>query len=136
MCNVINFFIKKHYGSPQKSFESIHIAGLNGKTSVATKLAQIFSRNYFEVGLFTAPHIFSFRERISTNDVLISEEFLVNSLDHLFRTSHLKNWPLTVHEYITLSAFLYFKEKKCEIVILETGFGGRLDPTNVVTPIL
>lgn len=117
---------------PEKSFKSIHIAGTNGKGSVATKIAACLERAGYRVGLYTSPHITSFRERICINGEMISEEDVTRALEKLFSF----NIPATFFAYTTILAFDYFAKKKVDIAVLETGLGGRLDATNICEPIL
>ncbi len=111
-------------GHPEKQFKSIHIAGTNGKGSVSTKIAKSLTNT----GLFTSPHIASFRERIQIDSTLISEEEVLELLPPLFKED------LTFFEMTTLLAFIYFAQKKVDWAVMEVGLGGRLDATNVITP--
>jgi len=122
----------KALGSPEREFPSVHIAGTNGKGSVAVKLAKVLEENGYRVGLFTSPHLFTYRERFQINGKMISEKKVCQYLERIL--------PLFEHptffEVSTLLAFLYLAEKQVDIAIIETGLGGRLDPTNIVDPIL
>ena len=120
--------LSKRLGSPEKKFPSIHIAGSNGKGSVATKIAKGLKAVYPKVGLFTSPHISSFRERIKINDEMIS----VSDMERLL--SKVINLSGTFFELTTLVAFLYFAEQKVDYAVIETGLGGRLDATNIIHP--
>lgn len=113
-------------GSPQKNIKAIHIAGTNGKGSVSAMLATVFKEAGYKTGLFISPFIINFRERIQINGEYISEE------DLCFYAQRVKavQVELTEFEFITALAFLYFKEKNIDILICETGLGGRLDATN------
>lgn len=111
-------------GHPETQFKSIHIAGTNGKGSVSTKIAKSLTNT----GLFTSPHIASFRERIQIDSNLISEEEVIELLPPLFEED------LTFFEMTTLLAFIYFAQKKVDWAAVEVGLGGRLDATNVITP--
>ncbi|HRD55939.1 MAG TPA: Mur ligase family protein [Parachlamydiaceae bacterium] len=119
---------------PSHSFESIHVAGSNGKGSVCIKIAKALELSGLKVGLYTSPHISSFRERIQINGTLISEEDVAKHLEAIFKLRESKNIPVTFFEITTLLALNYFKEQKIDIAVLETGLGGRLDATNIVTP--
>lgn len=123
-------------GSPSKSFKCIHVAGTNGKGSVSTKIAKGLELYGYRTGLFTSPHISSYRERISINGMMISEEEVVYFLDRIFPILKENHIRASFFDVTTLLAFLYFAHKKVQIAVLETGLGGRLDPTNIVTPIL
>jgi dihydrofolate synthase/folylpolyglutamate synthase len=113
-----------HY--PQKAYPTIHVAGTNGKGSVATKIAKTFQCAGYRVGLYTSPHLLSPNERIQINGTPIGD---------LHLTRHLPP-HLTFFEAMTLLAFLYFQEQKVDIAVIEVGLGGRLDATNVIAPLL
>lgn len=115
-------------GNPQNDFKAIHIAGTNGKGSVSAMLASIFKESGYKTGLFISPYIIDFRERIQINGEYISEESLVSLSQRVIETKI----ELTEFEFITAVAFLYFKEQKIDILICETGLGGRLDATNTL----
>lgn len=117
-------------GYPSRAFQSVHIAGTNGKGSVATKIASALPG---KVGLYTSPHIETYCERVRINGVMISEERGEMLLRHIRDTLH---EPPTYFELLTLLAFTYFAEEKVDTAVLEVGLGGRLDATNIVTPIL
>jgi len=119
-------------GSPHEDFPSIHIAGTNGKGSVAYKIANSLSLSGYRVGLFTSPHLFTYRERIQINGKFISEEEVVEGLEKILASTE----GLTFFEVTTLLAFDYFSKKKVEIAVVETGMGGRFDATNILQPIL
>ncbi len=122
-------------GSPQNRLTFIHIAGTNGKGSVATYLTSMLKHAGYKTALYTSPHLVSFRERIKINDELISEEEVVYYTKLICDIMD-KDEPPTFFEAVTAMAIKYFCDKESEIVILETGIGGRLDATNVVIPIL
>lgn len=113
---------------PQNKFESIHIAGTNGKGSVSAMLAKIFETAGFKTGLYISPYIIDFRERIQINGNFISEEDLIKYSQRVKNTGI----ALSEFEFITAAAFSYFADEKCDIVIAETGLGGRLDATNTL----
>ncbi len=115
--------------NPQNDFEAIHIAGTNGKGSVSAMLHSVFSEMGLKTGLFISPFIIDFRERIQINGEFIPEDKLCK----LAKRVKACGIELTEFEFITAVAFLYFKEEKCDIVIAETGLGGRLDATNTLT---
>ncbi len=116
-------------GNPQDSFPAIHIAGTNGKGSVSAMLHSVFKTMGLKTGLFISPFILDFRERIQVNGEFIPEDELCDLAKTVINTGI----ELTEFEFITAIAFLYFENKKCEIAIIETGLGGRLDATNVLT---
>lgn len=123
-------------GYPDKTFTSIHVAGTNGKGSVCTKIARAFEQEGYRVGLYTSPHISSFRERIQINQKMISEESIRSLLPLLFKITEEEQIPATFFELTTLLALHYFALEQVDIVVLETGLGGRLDATNIVHPFL
>lgn len=121
---------------PANNFKTIHVAGSNGKGSVCTKIAKALETSGLKVGLYTSPHISCFRERIQINGKLIPEDDVVSHLDKLFALRDLHTIPCTFFELATMLAFSYFEDSKVDIAIIETGLGGRLDATNIITPIL
>jgi dihydrofolate synthase/folylpolyglutamate synthase len=124
-------------GEPQEKLRFIHVAGTNGKGSTCAMLESIYRASGLRVGLFTSPHLVSFRERIQINRQLISESELVRLVEEI--QPLLKQFPadnhLTLFEVVTVMALKFFAEQKCDLVIWETGLGGRLDATNIVTPL-
>ncbi|MCX5665909.1 MAG: bifunctional folylpolyglutamate synthase/dihydrofolate synthase [Candidatus Omnitrophica bacterium] len=124
-------------GDPQRSVRSIHIAGSKGKGSTASYVHSILGSAGFKVGLYTSPHLISFRERIRIGNELISEEDLSRILCHIKETvqSHMKDEMPTFFEVYTAIAYLYFKEKKADLAVYEVGLGGRLDATNIIEPL-
>lgn len=121
------------FNNPQNSYPAIHIAGTNGKGSTAAFLTSILMHSGYRVGLFTSPHLVDVRERIQINRKLISETHLADVISRI-RDSFSGEERLTYFELLTLAAFIYFKEQKVDIAVIETGLGGRFDATNVVTP--
>ena len=115
-------------GNPERDIKAIHIAGTNGKGSVSAMLSCIFKNAGYKTGLFISPFIIDFRERIQINGEYISENDLVYYAEKVKET----NIILTEFEFITALAFLYFKEQKIDILICETGLGGRFDATNTL----
>lgn len=126
--------LDKLLGSPSKAFSSIHIAGTNGKGSVATKVAAALQATGLRVGLYTSPHISSFRERIRINHRMISEEQTKYHLDQIFSILDKEKIPCTFFEITTLLCFAYFAQEKVDIAVIEAGLGGRLDATNILCP--
>lgn len=127
-------YASSRLGHPGLKFESIHVAGTNGKGSVTTKIAKACTLNGMRTGLFTSPHIHSFRERMRIDNVPISEEDLTSIAGHVFQTIEAHGLKLYFFEITTLIAFLYFAQQKVDIAVIETGVGGRLDATNIITP--
>ncbi len=125
-------------GDPQKATRSIHIAGTKGKGSTASYVHSILKAAGFKVGLYTSPHLISFRERIRINDELISEESLARILTNIKEVidNSMRDEAPTFFEAYTALAYLYFKEKKIDFAVYEVGLGGRLDATNVVEPLV
>ena len=114
--------------NPQNNFKAIHIAGTNGKGSVSAMLHSVFKEAGYKTGLYISPFIIDFRERIQICGEFISEEDLCRLTQKVIDTKV----QLTEFEFITAVAFLYFSEQKCDIAIVETGLGGRLDATNSI----
>ena len=121
-------------GNPMDKTTVIHIAGTNGKGSVALKIAKTIeaSNPDLKVGLFCSPHVCSFRERMQINGQLISEEDVVGYLPKIYELCEKHDIPATFFEITTALAFQYYAAKQADVVVLETGLGGRLDATNVV----
>lgn len=119
-------------GNPQNNFPSIHIAGTNGKGSVAHEIAEVLRESGYRVGLFTSPHLFTYRERIQVDGELISEEEVIEGLEKLFKLARCPKF----FEVTTLLAFDYFSKRKIDIGVVEVGIGGRLDATNILSPVL
>lgn len=121
-------------GYPQKKLKFIHIAGTNGKGSTSSMIASILTENNLKVGLFTSPHIHDFRERIRINGEMISERFVIDFCNQI---KALKiDFEPSFFEITWMMALSFFKKQSCDICIIETGLGGRLDATNIITPIL
>ena len=126
--------LDEHFGHPHRQFKSIHVAGTNGKGSCSHTLAAILQSEGYKVGLFTSPHLVDFRERIRVNGECISEQYIIDFVKEercFFEPLHPSFFELT-----TALAFKYFAEQKVDIAIIEVGLGGRLDCTNIITPIL
>ena len=126
--------LDKHLGNPHKNYITIHIAGTNGKGSVSHSIAAILQNCGCKVGLYTSPHLVDFRERIRINGEMISEKYVVDFVEQhkpFFEPLHPSFFELT-----TALAFKYFSDSKVDIAVIETGLGGRLDCTNIITPTL
>lgn len=119
---------------PDRNFNSIHVAGTNGKGSVTKKIAKTLENVGYKVGQYTSPHISCFRERISINGQMISEKSVEKHLSEVFEVAESEDINATFFEYTTLLALSYFSKEKVDFVVLETGLGGRLDATNIVKP--
>ena len=124
------------FENPQDSCKTIHIAGTNGKGSTAAMLASISKELGYKTGRFISPYIENFTERISINNADISEEEVVcyaQKIKNTIETHRIpENFMPNEFDFVTLMAFLYYREKNCDIAVIETGLGGRLDPTNVI----
>ncbi len=119
-------------GEPQQQFRSIHVAGTNGKGSVSHMLASILQAAGYRTGLYTSPHLYDFRERIRVNGVMCSESWVVGFVEeHLGLMDRIQP---SFFEMTVAMAFAYFAQEKVDIAVIETGLGGRLDSTNVITP--
>lgn len=128
-------------GHPEQGLAIIHVAGTNGKGSVCSMLEAVLRRAGLKTGLYTSPHLIRFNERIRINGQCIADEALaalINLVDGHARemTSRPGAQAITFFEFTTALAFEYFKQAKVNIVVLETGMGGRLDATNVITPLI
>ena len=126
ICEILN--------NPQKHLTCIHVAGTNGKGSVSHMLASVFQAAGFKTGLYTSPHLIDFRERIRVNGKMIGRRYISN-----FITRHKKDFDRIQPSFFEMTvglAFQYFIDEKVEVAIIETGLGGRLDSTNVMTPVL
>ncbi|MBK9486706.1 MAG: bifunctional folylpolyglutamate synthase/dihydrofolate synthase [Chitinophagaceae bacterium] len=126
LCNAID--------NPQTKFKSIHIAGTNGKGSTSHMLAAMLQQAGYKTGLYTSPHLKDFRERIKINGEMISEDFVVDFVERTKTVS--EEIKPSFFELTVAMAFDYFEKEKVDIAIIETGLGGRLDSTNIITPLL
>jgi dihydrofolate synthase/folylpolyglutamate synthase len=148
----------KHLGNPQEGLSAVHIAGSNGKGSTAAFLTSMLRQAGFKVGLYTSPHLVDFSERIQVQGVPIATEKVVRFTEYIREVVEklIKNGEIrltadssappkevdpekatiTFFEFTTAMAFLHFREAQTEVVVLETGLGGRLDATNVIDPML
>ncbi|WP_185877771.1 bifunctional folylpolyglutamate synthase/dihydrofolate synthase [Blattabacterium cuenoti] len=124
----------RYLGNPQKSFDSIHVGGTNGKGSTTNMLYSILIEEGYKVGSFTSPHLMDFRERISCNGNYIDKSFVVDFIKQ--NKSFLEKESISFFEMNTAMAFQYFREKKIDIAVIEVGMGGRLDSTNIINPII
>lgn len=120
-------------GNPQEGLKCIQVAGTNGKGSVCAILSSILTVAGYKTGLFTSPHIFEYTERIKINDTEISKEDFCKYIALVAETADKTNVHLTEFEILTVVMFKYFFDNNVEVVVLETGLGGRLDATNVIS---
>ena len=122
----------KYLGSPDRAFATVHIAGTNGKGSVSHMLASILQQAGYRTGLYTSPHLLDFRERIKVDGEMIPEQYVID-----FTSEHLdkmRSLEMSFFEATMGMAFRYFADCGVEVAVIETGLGGRLDSTNILTP--
>jgi dihydrofolate synthase/folylpolyglutamate synthase len=124
----------EHLNHPEVKFKSVHVAGTNGKGSTSSMIASILQEAGYKVGLYTSPHLKNFRERIRINGETISEDFVVDFVKNnkpFFEQNQLSFFEMTVG-----LAFDYFVKEHVDVAVIEVGMGGRLDSTNVITPLV
>lgn len=123
-----------YFGNPQEKLKMIHVAGTNGKGSTCNMLASVLEQQGYKTGLFTSPHLIDFSERIRVNGQPCAQQFVFDMIEKL------KNLPSDIQpsffEFTTVMAFTYFAEQKLDFAVIETGLGGRLDATNIITPVV
>ena len=124
----------RHIGNPQRNFFTIHVAGTNGKGSVAHIIASVLQQAGYRTGLFTSPHLVDFRERIRVDGEMIPKQKVVNFVDK--HHDKMVELELSFFEMTAAMAFDYFAQSDVEVAVIETGLGGRLDATNIIVPIL
>ena len=126
--------LDSHLSHPHRHFMTIHVAGTNGKGSVSHTLSSILQSAGYRTGLFTSPHLVDFRERIRVNGQCVSEQYVIDFVaEHraFFEPLHPSFFELT-----TAMAFDYFREQEVDVAVIEVGLGGRLDCTNIISPVL
>ncbi len=126
--------ICEHLNNPQNNFKSIHVGGTNGKGSCSHMLSSILQEAGYKVGLYTSPHLVDFRERVRLNGEMISKDSVSEFMNHNFDFFESNNFSF--FEMTVGLAFNYFSNNKVDIAIIEVGMGGRLDSTNIITPVL
>ena len=126
--------LANHIGNPEKNLKCIHVAGTNGKGSTSHLLAAVLQEAGYKVGLYTSPHLKDFRERVKINGIEISEEFVCEFIQK--NKPFLEANQLSFFEMTVGLAFTYFVKEKVDIAIIEVGLGGRLDATNIITPLV
>jgi dihydrofolate synthase / folylpolyglutamate synthase len=124
LCNALD--------NPQNHFQSIHIAGTNGKGSVSHMLAAILQTAGYKTGLYTSPHLHDFRERIKVNGEMIAEQYVIDFTERV--QPLIDEIEPSFFEITVAMAFEYFKQQQVDIAVIEVGLGGRLDSTNIITP--
>ncbi len=122
------------WGNPQHAFKAIHIAGTNGKGSVSHMLASTLQESGYKTGLYTSPHLRDFRERMKLNGKCVSEEFVIQWTEK--SKEIISEVKPSFFEMTVAMAFSWFREQGAAVAVVETGLGGRLDSTNVVSPLL
>ena len=123
-----------HVGDPQKQFKSVHVAGTNGKGSTAHLIAAALQSAGLKVGLYTSPHLVDFRERIRINGEIIDPVYVADFVTK--NREFLDEVQPSFFETVTALAFSYFAKEKVDVAVVEVGLGGRLDATNIVTPLV
>lgn len=122
------------FGNPQDQIKTIHIGGTNGKGSTSNMLASVLQETGYKIGLYNSPHLIDFTERIKVNGVFADKDFVYGFIKRL------KQLPADIRpsffEFTTIMAFEYFYQQKVDYAIIEVGLGGRLDSTNIITPII
>ncbi|MBR5634319.1 MAG: bifunctional folylpolyglutamate synthase/dihydrofolate synthase, partial [Prevotella sp.] len=132
--------LDEYYGHPHRRYQTIHVAGTNGKGSVSHALASILRESGLRVGLYTSPHLVDFRERIRVNGEYISEQYVVDFVESLLPSllgeGSGERLSPSFFELTTAMAFKYFADEQVDVAVIEVGLGGRLDSTNIITPML
>ena len=123
----------KYLNNPENSLKTFHIAGSNGKGSTASFMSSILMEAGFKTGLYTSPHLLEFNERIRINGLMISDGFVLNFINKL--NEYIDEHSPTFFELTTAMAFQYFADNMVDYAVIETGLGGRLDATNVLSPL-
>ncbi len=123
-----------YFGHPHKAFKTVHIAGTNGKGSVSNFVASALQEAGYKTGLFTSPHILDFKERIRVNGKKIDERYVADFVEK-YSTKFMQRHP-SFFELTAAMCFQYFKEQGVEVGVIEVGMGGRLDSTNIITPLV
>ncbi len=126
LCEVLN--------NPHLSFKTIHIAGTNGKGSVSNMLSAVLQNNGYKTGLYTSPHLKDFRERIRIDGEMITEDYVVDFVERI--KPYIETIQPSFFEITVALCFDYFAHNKLDVAIIETGLGGRLDSTNIISPLL
>ncbi|MDR1919369.1 MAG: bifunctional folylpolyglutamate synthase/dihydrofolate synthase [Tannerellaceae bacterium] len=130
----VSIALDNYFGNPHQAYRTIHVAGTNGKGSVCHSLAAVLQKAGYRVGLYTSPHLNDFRERIRVNGKMMKKDYVVDFIARhrsFFEPLHPSFFELT-----TAMAFEYFRHEKVDFAVIEVGLGGRLDSTNIITPML
>ncbi|WP_421918306.1 bifunctional folylpolyglutamate synthase/dihydrofolate synthase [Marinifilum sp.] len=123
-----------HFNQPHKKFKTVHIAGTNGKGSVSHSIASVLQKSGLKVGLYTSPHLRDFRERVKINGKMINESAVVDFVKN--NRGKFEEIKPSFFEMTVALAFDYFAQEQVDIAVIEVGLGGRLDSTNIITPLL
>lgn len=126
--------LDEHFGHPHRQYKTIHIAGTNGKGSCSHTIAAILQSQGYKVGLYTSPHLVDFRERIRVNGECLPEQYVIDFVEE--NRAFFEPLQPSFFELTTAMAFKYFAEQKVDYAVIEVGLGGRLDCTNIITPVL
>jgi len=126
--------LDEHLGHPHRKFTSIHVAGTNGKGSVSHMIASVLQEAGYSAGLYTSPHLKDFRERIRINGIMIPEEEVVTFVEN--NRSFIESIKPSFFEMTVGMAFDYFARQTVDIAVIEVGLGGRLDSTNIISPVI
>ncbi|MBO5698961.1 MAG: bifunctional folylpolyglutamate synthase/dihydrofolate synthase [Bacteroidaceae bacterium] len=126
--------LDQYFNHPHTKFKTIHVGGTNGKGSTSHTLAAILQSAGYRVGLYTSPHLVDFRERIRVNGEMINEDYVVKFVEE--HKSFFEPLYPSFFELATALAFNYFEVQKVDVAVIEVGLGGRLDCTNIITPVL
>ena len=125
--------LDEHFGAPHRQFKTIHVGGTNGKGSVSHMLASVLQTAGYKTGLYTSPHLKDFRERIKINGEMISEQYVIDFVEQ--NKSLFADIKPSFFEMTVAMAFKYFADQQVDIAVIEVGLGGRLDSTNIITPL-
>ena len=126
--------LDEHFGHPHQAYATVHVAGTNGKGSVSHTIASILQESGYRIGLYTSPHLVDFRERIRVNGKPVSEDYVVDFVDK--ERSFFEPLHPSFCEVTTALALKYFRDMEVDIAVIEVGLGGRLDCTNIITPLV
>lgn len=128
--------LAEHFGNPQRQWKSIHIAGTNGKGSVSHLIASVLQSQGYKVGLYTSPHLVDFRERIRVNGEMIPQQEVSRFVDEWRASADRYPDKPSFFELTMMMAFRWFADSRVDYAVIETGMGGRLDSTNIITPLM
>lgn len=127
--------LDRMFGEPHRHYATIHVAGSNGKGSVAHLLAAMLQLSGYKVGLYTSPHFVDFRERIRVNGKMVEKQYVIDWVDAFRRApADIQSMNPSFFELTSTMAFCYFATRQVDVAVIEVGLGGRLDSTNIITP--